>query len=195
MPKKHLKLLQALLDISGNKELVAGLLNMVRDNVSQDHIHYMLGPVVVYRNPWSETLPEWLIKAVYKDRLEQILAEVEKDVTGDLATESEVVAYMYGATLAAPLPHEWAQVYCWCGNIVLAKHGGLTEDRTFWEMIGSDPVQLSEYQRSRLLQKLQRDIRRSVVKASARCQARKRGSNRYRSTAQVSLFDLSSIRS
>ncbi|MFC1975683.1 hypothetical protein ACFLXQ_04745 [Chloroflexota bacterium] len=198
MKKKHLKLLQTLLDISGNRELVAALLNMDKDNFSRDHIHYMLGPVVVHPSPWSENLPDWLIKAVYKDRLEQIFAEAEKGVTGEFATESEVMAFMYAATLDAPMSHDWVQVYLWCGNIALTRHGRFSEGRTFWEMIGSNPIQLSDYQRIQFLQKLQRDIRRIVVKVSARrerVKTRKRSSNFSRSTSQVSLFDLSSKRS
>jgi hypothetical protein len=163
--KKHHAMLQALLDLGTNIELIAVLLDLC--DLSQDHLRYMAGPLVVHKSLWSETLPTWVRKAVYKDRLEQILTETENGVTGDLATPTEVMAYMYAASLDAPLSHEWTNIYLWCSNYALTKHKRFSEGQTYWDRIGVEPITLSDYERKEYLNQLQRDIRRTVVNKAA----------------------------
>ena len=90
-------------------------------------------------------------------------------MVGGLATPLEVVAYMYPATLDAPLSYEWVQVYLYCGQEALAKHGKLPTGQTFAQaVLGEEqPLALTEYIQSQFLVPLQRDIRRKVVQVAA----------------------------
>ena len=165
LKENHHAMLQVLLDLDIDIDVVAALLDI--GGFSQEHVRYMAGPAVVHKSPWSETLPKWIFKAVYKDRLEQIFAESSEGVNGKLATPTEVMACMYAATMDAPLGHEWTNVYLWCGNIALTKHGKIPEGQTYWDIVGQEPVTLSEYVRKEYLEKLQRDIRSTVIKVAA----------------------------
>ncbi|MCA9263947.1 MAG: hypothetical protein KDA60_08880, partial [Planctomycetales bacterium] len=78
-------------------------------------------------------------------------------------------AYMYPATLDAPLSYEWVQVYLYCGQEALAKHGKLPTGQTFAQaVLGEEqPLALTDYIQSQFLMPLQRDIRRKVVQVAA----------------------------
>ena len=184
------KMLEVMMDMGVNPAVVGALLEMA--GYSKKHVRYLTGPIVVYDSPWKEDLPSWLPKAIYKERLERILAEEDAGYTGDLATPTEVVAYLHPASLEIPFSHEWTRVYLWAGNEAFRKHGRLPEGRTFWEIVDSPPIELTRYERRYHLMRLQRDIRRSVVSAAKRqeAKARRRGTCPERSRredAQVSL--------
>ncbi len=185
------KLLQAFLEISRNKGLIAACLEM-EGTCKPEHIRYLAGPVIVHKTPWSDSLPKWIFPAIYKDRLEQIFAEVEQGKTGKLATPTEVMAYMYGRTLEAPLSYEWTQVYLWCGHWALTKHKRLSKGQTFWKAIGEkQPRELNDYDQRQLLERLQRDIRQTVIKvAASQGVAKNKSRRRVTHQVQTSLFDL-----
>ena len=101
--------------------------------------------------------------------MEQIAREVREGTIGALATPLEVMAYMYPATLDAPLADEWVQVYLYCGQEALAKHGKLPIGQSFAQtVLGEEqPLALPAYIQSQFLMPLQRDIRRKVVQLAA----------------------------
>ena len=88
---------------------------------------------------------------------------------GELATPLEVMAYMYPATLDAPLSFAWVQVYLYCGQDALAKHKRLPVGKIFAQVVLGEeqPLELTEYINSQFLIPLQRDIRRKVVQIAA----------------------------
>lgn len=132
-------------------------------------VRYQAGPVIIHQSPWAESLPKWVIPAIYSDRAELIAQEAKHGQVGELATLTEVMAYMYPATMDAPLTYEWVQVYLYCGQTALAKHNKLPKGKTFAEVItGNDqPLQLDDYITSQFLIPLQRDIRCRVVQVAA----------------------------
>ena len=167
MEDRTLQLITAFSKLEANPQITSVLMEMAE--VDRRLIRYMAGPVIVHRSPWAETLPAWVIPAIYADRAEQIAQEVREGTIGELATPLEVMAYMYPATLDAPLAYEWVQVYLYCGQEALAKHGKLPAGQTFVQaVLGEEqPLALTDYIQSQFLLPLQRDIRRKVVQVAA----------------------------
>ena len=132
------------------------------ESLSAPDRRYLFGPIVVADPSWGETLPKWLRLAVQAARLSQVLAR-EKE----LASEEEVVAYLYTASLRAPLDHDLATIYLVLSARVMARWGQLESPAEFWTRIGHEKPEMSLYQ-ERLLRQLRGDIRRSVEKHSRR---------------------------
>jgi hypothetical protein len=135
-------LMRLMLEMGLNKDAIATLLEIAQFPLA--HVRWMAGPLVVRQSQWAETLPQWLIRAAYIERLEQIFAEREAGNVGQLATAAEVLACLYPATMDAPLHRDWVRVYLWAGNQVFVRHNRLAEGQTFWESIGErNPVEFS----------------------------------------------------
>lgn len=155
-----LKMLSTGLD----KEFAALLLELAKYKLA--HVRYLAGPIIVHQSRWENTIPKWLTKAIPAARAEAIFTEAKDGEMGELATDEEVLAYMYPATMAAPLSNHWYQVYMYTGNLVLTKHQKLPQSQTFWEYIGIDrPITYDEVKDD--YEELARDIRKKVVKAAA----------------------------
>ncbi len=167
MEDRTLQLITAFAQLDANPQITAVLMEMAE--VDRRLVRYMAGPVIIHRSPWAETLPAWVIPAVYADRAEQIAQEVREETFGELATTLEVMAYMYPATLDTPLSYEWVQVYLYCGQEALAKHGKLPAGQSFAQVVlgKEQPLALTDYIQSQFLVPLQRDIRRKVVQVAA----------------------------
>ena len=98
-----------LLENGANKEVIAAMLEIAQFSIH--HVRWLAGLVIVHQSLWMETLPKWLIEAIYLDRLERIFQEHEIGEIGVLATPAEVLACMYPATMEAPLHSDWVNVY------------------------------------------------------------------------------------
>ena len=72
-------------------------------------------PTIVTANPdWGENLPEWLIEQIRIQRF----VEHFKELRGEKITEAsdeEAFAYLYTASLVAPLRDEWVRIYLYLG--------------------------------------------------------------------------------
>jgi hypothetical protein len=66
-------------------------------------------PILVFPGGWGDTLPEWLKGAVTMERLEMNMKALKgEEMTG---TDAEACAYLYTASLTAPMDHDWGQIY------------------------------------------------------------------------------------
>jgi len=109
-----------------------------------EHLH---DPLIVHPGGWDEDLPAWLREAVIGERVAR--AAVAGD--DDLATLAEVLCYLFTASLAAPLSHEWAEIYINLAAQYMAARGAiLPEDM--------QPRPFTECEEA-LLRDLRRDIR------------------------------------
>ena len=68
-------------------------------------------PCYLYPSPWSKDAPKPLRDRILPDRLIQLMQGIH-----GLATYSEVVYYMYGRTMDAPMGREWTDIYLYCGR-------------------------------------------------------------------------------
>ena len=65
--------------------------------------------IIVMPGGWGDTLPEWIKTAITLERLiENMQALKGEELTG---TDAEACAYLYTASLTAPMSHDWAQIY------------------------------------------------------------------------------------
>ena len=61
-------------------------------------------PILVFPGGWGETLPEWLKGAITMERMiDNMKALKGEEMTG---TDAEACAYLYTASLTAPMDHD-----------------------------------------------------------------------------------------
>ena len=80
------------------------------DHAMTELVGTFTDPIIVYDEGWGETLPDWIRQRI---RLERLLENITANNKGDghLGTGAEVVAYIYTASLAAPISEDWARIY------------------------------------------------------------------------------------
>lgn len=70
---------------------------------------------------WAETLPDWLLEAIKTERLALGLMDLICEDAPKVG-EAEVCAYLYTASLHAPMSHEHSQIYFYIGARVMKSH-------------------------------------------------------------------------
>jgi len=82
-------------------------------------------PIIVYPSGWEDTMPDWIKPAITLERL----IECAKTAKGEepTGTDAEALAYMYPASLAFPLSHDWTQIYLYLASKVVPYHKKGTE--------------------------------------------------------------------
>jgi hypothetical protein len=76
-------------------------------------------PLIVHRSPWMDTLPGWLKEQVTTERLLALMQSNRgKEVL--TATDAEALAYLYPASLDAPLDRDWSDIYLYLATRVCA---------------------------------------------------------------------------
>lgn len=158
------KQLELLLKIGCSKEVIASLLEI--GEFSIQHIRWFASPIIVHQSSWADTLPNWLITAIYQERLAQIFTEHEKGEIGELATPAEVLACLYPASMEAPMSSDWSRVYFWTGDVVMSKYNRLPPNQSFWDVIGSPPISYNSIQYD--FEYLARDLRQRCLAESKR---------------------------
>ena len=94
-------------------------MNTIDKGIS-DLVGVFTDPIIVYPSGWEDTMPEWIKQAITIERLiENMKALKGETPTG---TDAEALAYMYPASLAFPLGHDWTQIYLYLASITFARH-------------------------------------------------------------------------
>ncbi len=90
-----------------------------------DIVGVFTDPVIVYPSGWEDTMPDWIKPAITVERL----IECAKTAKGEepTGTDAEALAYMYPASLAFPLSHDWTQIYLYLASKVVPYHKKGTE--------------------------------------------------------------------
>jgi hypothetical protein len=66
-------------------------------------------PIIVMPGGWSDTLPEWIKTSIILERLVENMKAIRgEEMTG---TDAEACAYLYTASLEAPMDSDWSQIY------------------------------------------------------------------------------------
>lgn len=164
------QMIRIMLEGGFDKALVAEILEAY--NARADHVRYMLGPVIVFQGGWQDQFPDWLERAIYSARFEQIVLEHNGNELGRLATSVEVAAYTHIASLASPLPYRWSNVYLWSIAGALRKYGHLkfphqAIEETLASLGQGIPENLGIDEQHNF-NRLARDIRRDVIKEAAK---------------------------
>ena len=91
------------------------------DKGISDIVGVFCDPIIVYPSGWEDTMPDWIKSRIPLDRLCMNMKALKgEEMTG---TDSEALAYMYPASLAFPLSHDWAQVYLYLASKVCPLEG------------------------------------------------------------------------
>ena len=95
-----------------------------------DVVGALCDPIIVMPGGWGDTLPDWIKPAITTERLiENVVAMKENREV--VATDAEACAYLYTASLTAPMPRGWTQIYLYIAGRVMerkAGKGSLPED-------------------------------------------------------------------
>lgn len=85
-------------------------------------------PILVFPGGWGDTLPDWIKPAITLERLAMNMKALKgEEMTG---TDAEACAYLYTASLTAPMDSDWTQIYLYIANKTFThhKHGEVPED-------------------------------------------------------------------
>ncbi|GAI89077.1 unnamed protein product, partial [marine sediment metagenome] len=93
---------------------------MNRDKTVEKGISEIVGvfcdPIIVMPGGWGDTLPEWIKTAITLERLMMNMKVLKgEEMTG---TDAEACAYLYTASLTAPMDHDWSQIYLYIATKV-----------------------------------------------------------------------------
>lgn len=98
----------------------------------------LTNPIIVFPGGWGDTLPDWIKEAIQIERLAQLMKGEET------ATDAEACAYLYAASLEAPMDSDWTQIYLYVAGKVVSKN----REIQIPEDIGVDS--LNDYQMGQL---------------------------------------------
>ncbi len=74
-----------------------------------DIVGALTDPIIVYPGGWGDTLPEWIKTSITLERLAMNMKALRgEEPTG---TDAEACAYLYTASLVAPMSEGWAKIY------------------------------------------------------------------------------------
>jgi hypothetical protein len=94
------------------------------DQKSDRHISELVGaltdPIIVMPGGWGDTLPVWIKEAVTIERLISNMKQLKGEII--TATDAEAVAYLYTASLEAPLDGDWVEIYLYLASKVIGQH-------------------------------------------------------------------------
>ncbi len=94
--------------------------NLKIDRGISDIVGVFTDPVIVYPGGWGDTLPDWLKQAITLERLiENMKALKGEPMTG---TDAEACAYLYTASLTAPMDSDWSEIYLYLANQVVRRN-------------------------------------------------------------------------
>ena len=89
------------------------------DSMVSDLVGTFTDPILVFPGGWGDTLPDWIKGAITMDRLEaNIRASRGEEPTG---TDAEACAYLYTASLTAPMDSDWTQIYLYVSTKVCSQ--------------------------------------------------------------------------
>ena len=116
---------------------------------------------------WADTVPGWLKSQILIERLIQVIKGEE-----GRATDAEVVAHLYTASLSRPLDRDWTEIYCKLATDVMKR---ARQGRNYEQIEKELGIrELTEYQVG-LLNELKRDLWDAGIRASKDRRRERRG--------------------
>jgi len=89
------------------------------DRWISDLVGTFFDPIIVMPGGWGDTLPEWIKGQITLERLvENMKSTKGEQPTG---TDAEATAYLYTASLNAPLSEQWTRIYIYVASTTMAK--------------------------------------------------------------------------
>jgi hypothetical protein len=91
------------------------------DRGISDLVGIFTDPIIVCPGGWGDTLPDWLKEAITLERLIES-AKSLKDDDGPTGTDAEACAYLYTASLTAPMSSDWSEIYLYLATQVVSRN-------------------------------------------------------------------------
>ena len=89
------------------------------DNQINELVGALTDPIIVMPGGWGDTLPDWIKNQITLERLvDNIKASKGEKST---ATDAEACAYLYTASLEAPMDRDWTQIYLYVAGKVVSR--------------------------------------------------------------------------
>jgi hypothetical protein len=104
------------------EEMIAEIIGIFKD------------PVILYPGGWEDSLPPTLWEMIRLERLVQQMKAKGKKI--EESTDAEAMAYLYSASLVAPMSNDWASIYMWLGRDLLPE--GVPRDQFVPKALSSD---------------------------------------------------------
>jgi hypothetical protein len=76
-------------------------------------------PIIVMPGGWGDTLPDWIKNQITLERLAQNIKTLKGEKLS--ATDAEACAYLYTASLEAPIDNDWTQIYLYVAGKVVSR--------------------------------------------------------------------------
>ena len=76
-------------------------------------------PIIVMPGGWGDTLPDWLKSQITLERLAQNMKTLKGAKL--TATDAEACAYLYTASLEAPMDNDWTRIYLYVAGRVVSR--------------------------------------------------------------------------
>ena len=78
-------------------------------------------PIIVMPGGWGDDLPDWIKPAITQGRL---IANMEATKTGVMTgCDAEACAYLFTASLTAPMSRDWSQIYLYIAGKTVTRWG------------------------------------------------------------------------
>ena len=85
-----------------------------------DIVGCLTDPIIVFPGGWGDILPEWLKTAITLERMVMNMKAIKgEQMTG---TDAEACAYLYTASLTAPMDSDWSEIYLYLANQVVRRN-------------------------------------------------------------------------
>ena len=96
------------------------------DRQISDLLGALTDPIIVMPGGWGDTIPEWIKQAITLERL----IENMKHLNGEepSGTDAEAVAYLYTASLEAPMGSDWTSIYLYLSRKEMLAHSKIEGD-------------------------------------------------------------------
>jgi len=151
-------------------------LNNRIDNQIDDLVGALTDPILVMPGGWGDSLPDWIKSQITLERLAQQMKALKGEKpTG---TDAEACAYLYTASLEAPMGHDWTQIYLYIAGKVVAraKNAQIPDDIKVESLTDDQMRDLQElkdwiYQHRVKVRQERRRAERRQVKAEAAARA------------------------
>ena len=137
------------------------------DSMISELVGTFTDPIIVFPGGWGDTLPEWIKTQITLERLVENMKEAQgEQPTG---TNAEATAYLYTASLTAPMDDDWAKIYLYVAGkpYARANRGGEVPEDIRVESLNEEQMadlnRLKEWlyrQRTHLRQERERAERR-----------------------------------
>ena len=96
------------------------------DRQISDLVGALTDPIIVMPGGWRDTLPSWIKEAITIERLFENVKHLNgEEPTG---TNAEAVAYLYTASLTAPMDRDWAEIYLYLTRKVMLQNKNIEGD-------------------------------------------------------------------